>query len=178
LLLIHTIDPCNYYCHSDVGCSLSNTRLITIEWVSEWHTDLHISVPTDSNLLDMPSIPQPASKLSSALWQWSRKRKESLQLHLSEFEFHFQFPYDSPTTELSDFHQTAQSGNNCKCIQTLKASAKGNNVITNVISANQHFALTFSMQIFKFQRRSCKLLLPLLAPPPECPGELSRRVVW
>ena len=33
----------------------------------------------------------------------------------------------------------------------------GNNIITNVISANQHFASTFSMQIFKFQRRSCKL---------------------
>ena len=30
-------------------------------------------------------------------------------------------------------------------------------IITNVISANQHFASTFSMEIFKFQRRSCKL---------------------
>ena len=35
--------------------------------------------------------------------------------------------------------------------------AKGNDVNTNVISANQHFAWTFSMQIFKFRRRSCKL---------------------
>ena len=35
--------------------------------------------------------------------------------------------------------------------------AKGNGVITNVISSNPHFASTFSMQIFKFQRRSCKL---------------------
>ena len=34
---------------------------------------------------------------------------------------------------------------------------KGNDVITNVISANQHFASTFSMQIFKLQRRTCKL---------------------
>ena len=38
-----------------------------------------------------------------------------------------------------------------------KTRAKHNNVITNVISANQHFASTFSMQIFKFQKRSCKL---------------------
>ena len=38
-----------------------------------------------------------------------------------------------------------------------KARAMGNDIITNVISANQHFASTFSMQIFKFQRRSCKL---------------------
>ena len=38
-----------------------------------------------------------------------------------------------------------------------KTCAKGNTAITNVISTNQHFASTFSMQIFKFQRRSCKL---------------------
>ena len=38
-----------------------------------------------------------------------------------------------------------------------KTRAKCNDVITNVISANQHFASTFSMQIFKFQRRSSKL---------------------
>ena len=41
--------------------------------------------------------------------------------------------------------------------------AMGNDVITNVISANQHFASTFSMSIFKFQRRSCKLFF--LFPP-------------
>ena len=40
---------------------------------------------------------------------------------------------------------------------------KGNDVITNVISANQHFTSTFSMQIFKLQRRSCKL--SILFPP-------------
>ena len=45
----------------------------------------------------------------------------------------------------------------------MKACAKGNDVITNVISANQHFTLTFLMQIFKLQRRGCKLsfLFPL-----------------
>ena len=35
--------------------------------------------------------------------------------------------------------------------------AKCNDIIANVISANQHFPSTFSMQIFKFQRHSCKL---------------------
>ena len=34
---------------------------------------------------------------------------------------------------------------------------KSSDVITNVISANQHFASTFPIQIFKFQRRSYKL---------------------
>ena len=31
---------------------------------------------------------------------------------------------------------------------------KGSDIITNVICASQHFASTFSMQIFKFQRRT------------------------
>ena len=42
--------------------------------------------------------------------------------------------------------------------------AKGNDIITHVISANQHFAPTFSMQTFKFQRHNCKL--SFLSPPP------------
>ena len=41
-----------------------------------------------------------------------------------------------------------------------KTRARGNDVITNVISANQHFALAFLMRIFKFQRHCCKLFFP------------------
>ena len=67
------------------------------------------------------------------------------------------FPCGSPSTELLDFRQSAQSGNERKCKQTLKNTCQGNDVITNVISANQHFVSTFSTQTFKFQRRSCKL---------------------
>ena len=48
-----------------------------------------------------------------------------------------------------------------------KARVKGNDVITNVISANKHFASTFSIQMFKFQRRSCNwVLLPFPTPLP------------
>ena len=53
------------------------------------------------------------------------------------------------------------AGRECK----QKTRARGNDVITNVVSANQHFASTFSMQIFKFQRRRFKLSL-LLPPAP------------
>ena len=74
-----------------------------------------------------------------------------------EFQFHLQFPCGSSSTELSDFRQSAWNGNERECKQTLKTRAKGNDVITIVISANQHFASIFPMQIFKFQRRSCKL---------------------
>ena len=56
--------------------------------------------------------------------------------------------------------ETSENAN--KHLKHVKACPKGNDVITNVISANQHFASIFSMQIFKFQRRSCKL--PFLSP--------------
>ena len=37
--------------------------------------------------------------------------------------------------------------------------AKGNDVITNVISSNQHFASTFSIQKLEFLRRDCTFSL-------------------
>ena len=75
-----------------------------------------------------------------------------------EFEFHLQSPCGSPSTQLWDFRQSTRSGNERKCKKKhWKARANGNDFITNVISANQHFASTLSMQIFNFQKRSCKL---------------------
>ena len=50
-----------------------------------------------------------------------------------------------------------------------KTRAKGNDVITNVISANQHFAST-SCELSSFSRRA--------APQPERPGELARTLVF
>ena len=44
-----------------------------------------------------------------------------------------------------------------------KTCAKGNDIIINVTSAKQHFVSTFSMQIFKFHRRSCKLSFLVLS---------------
>ena len=58
-----------------------------------------------------------------------------------------------------------------------KKRAKGNEVITNVIFSDQHLASTFSLQIFKFQKRSCKLSFFFPAPLPECPRELARWLV-
>ena len=60
-----------------------------------------------------------------------------------EFEFRVQFPCGWPLTELSDFRQSAQSENERECKHRLKTCAKSNDVITSVISANQHFASTF-----------------------------------
>ena len=86
---------------------------------------------------------------------WEKEGK--LTTMSQEFEIHLQFPCSSPLTELSDFRQSAQSGNERECKQTW---AKGNGVITNVISANQHFTSAFLMGIFKFERHCCKLFFP------------------
>ena len=46
-----------------------------------------------------------------------------------------------------------------------KTVAKGNEVLTNVISANQHFTSTFLMQIFKLQGWTSSCKLSFLFPP-------------
>ena len=100
------------------------------------------------------------------LWGTLGGKEGQLATTSLEFEFHLQFPSGSTSTELSDFCQSAQSRNKHECKQPLffkKTHAMGNDVITCVISADQHFASTFSIQIFKFQRLSCKLFF--LFPP-------------
>ena len=61
---------------------------------------------------------------SGALWGQGRKRKESLQPCLWNLNFASKFPCGTTSTELSDFHQSAQSGNKCECKQTLKTMWK------------------------------------------------------
>ena len=52
--------------------------------------------------------------------QWSLQLRRPL-----EFEFHLQFPCGTPSTELSDFCQSARSGNERECKQTLKKACQG-----------------------------------------------------
>ena len=85
------------------------------------------------------------------VWERGWEKEGELATTSVEFEFHLQFPCGSPSTELSDFPQSALSGNERECKQTKKTRAKGNDVISYVISANEHFASTFSMQI-KYSR--------------------------
>ena len=60
----------------------------------------------------------------------------------------------------------------CKSTQTLVNKCRGNDVIASVISANQHFTSTFSKQIFKFKRHSCKLSFLFLPRQQGAPGSL------
>ena len=69
-----------------------------------------------------------------------------------EFEFHLQFPGGSPSTKMSLLPPISAKRKRARMKTNIE-----NDVITDVISANQHFALTFSMEIFDFQGRTCKL---------------------
>ena len=88
-----------------------------------------------------------------------------------EFEFHLQSqPGLDPHCQISTNQRDAETSKNVN--ENWKTCAKSNDAITNVISVNQHnfFTLTFSMQIFKFQTRSCKL--SFLFPPQSAPESL------
>ena len=62
--------------------------------------------------------------LRGALAAGREKEGELATLSL-EFEFPLQFPCGSPSTELSDFRQSAQSANERECKQTLKNTWQG-----------------------------------------------------
>ena len=79
-----------------------------------------------------------------------QEKERELATTSLEFVFHLQFPCGSSSTELSDFCQSAHSRNECECTQTLARYVPR----IKATSANQHFTLTFLMQIFQFQRRS------------------------
>ena len=61
--------------------------------------------------------------LRSALSVEREKEGELVTTSL-EFEFCFQFPCGSPSTELSNFRQSARSGNERECKQTFKGTWK------------------------------------------------------
>ena len=73
------------------------------------------------------------------------------------------------STKLSDFRQSARSGNERECKQKIEKHVEDG----TVISANQYFASIFLMQIQETQLQGL-LLFP--SPPPERSGELARRL--
>ena len=117
----------------------------------------------------------PASKSSRVLWRQGSKRKESLQLRLWNLNPSFNSPVDHCRLSCQISAYSAK-GKRARMKTNIEKCAKGNDVITNVITANQHFASSFSMQIFKFRRRSHKLYFFFPAPPPESRGDLARRL--
>ena len=104
-----------------------------------------------------------------------QKKEGELKKTSLEFEFHLQIPCGSRLTELSDFRQSARSRNERECNKHWKTRAKDNDVISNVIFANQHFALKTFIVYIQIPQTQLQVLLSFLAPPPERPGELGRR---
>ena len=74
-----------------------------------------------------PWLTYPVSKLSGALWRRGVKRKDSLQLCLWNLNSASNSPVASRrrSTELSDFRQSARSGNERECKQTSKNTCQG-----------------------------------------------------
>ena len=99
-----------------------------------------------------------------------QEKEEELATTSLQFKFHLQFPVAPRLlTEFSDFSKSVQSGNDgMKPKQTLKNHAKGNDVITNIISASQHFNNFFNTDI-QIPEVDVAPLPP--APLAELPGE-------
>ena len=110
------------------------------------------------------------------LWWRGEKRRESLQLRL----WNLSSTSISPAVPRRLYCQISANQREAEMSANVnkhwKTRAKSNDVITNVISANQHFASTFSMQIFKFQRRSSKLSF-LFPPRPAARACLQAKAV-
>ena len=86
---------------------------------------------------------KPARELSGALWRRGGKRKEILQL---QYVSGIWIPPVAPrrlSCQISASQLEAETSANVN--KHWKTRAKGNDVITNVISANQHFASTIQI---------------------------------
>ena len=95
--------------------------------------------------------------LSGALWRRGGKTKESLQLCLWNLNSTFKSPVAPRRLSCQISANQREAETSANVTKHWKTRVKDNDVIANVIFANQHLASTFSMQIFKFQRRSGKL---------------------
>ena len=69
------------------------------------------------------NVPQGTGTSNFMVARW--EKEVELATTSAEFGFHLQFPCGSQSTELSDFHQSARSGNKHKSKQTLKNTSQG-----------------------------------------------------
>ena len=107
----------------------------------------------------------PASKFSRVLWRQGGKRKESLQLRLWNLNPSFNSPVDHCRLSCQISAYSAK-GKRAQMKTNIEKCAKGNDVITNVITANQHFrysnsgdvvisSTSFSRTAARVPRRPC-----------------------
>ena len=91
-----------------------------------------------------------------------------------EFEFRLQFPCGSLSTELSDFRQSARSGNKCKCKQTLKSTWKHvPRVMRSLLMSSP--PISTSHRLFRCRYSNSRDVVAIY-PFSSHPGELARRL--
>ena len=91
--------------------------------------------------------------------------KAGLQLHLWKMNSTSNSPVASGQLSCQISANKCKGETSVTVNKHWKTRAKGNEVLTNVISVNQHFASTFSMWTFKLQGRTCSCKLSFLFPP-------------
>ena len=137
----------------------------------------HADASCSWNSFNVLFQPPPISLRASSPGTKAARREMEEKLATTSLELILNPTSNSPVVprrlscQLSDNQHEAETSANVN--KHWKTRAKGNEVITYVISANHHFASTFSVQISKFQRRNCKLSFLL----PERPGELARMLL-
>ena len=96
-----------------------------------------------------------------------KERKEGLQLRLWNLNSTSISPVAPRRRSCQITAEQLEAETSANVNKHWKTRAKSNDVITNVISANQHFVSTFSMQIFKFLLRDvvASSALSFLFPP-------------
>ena len=121
----------------------------------------------------------PASKLSGALWRLGWKRKESLQLR----PWNLNSTSNSPVVprRLSrqiSANQSARSRNQRECKQTLKNTWKHATwVMTSLLMSSPPISNLHRLFRCRYSNyRDVASSPSFSAPPPECPGELARRL--
>ena len=112
---------------------------------------------------------KPASKISGALWRRGGKRKESLQLRL----WNLNSSCGSSSTELSDFRQSARSGNERECKHVPRV------MMSSLMSSPP---ISISHRLFQCRysnsRGELQALPPFPAPKKKCPGALARKLLF
>ena len=143
LYLDDTIMSLNEFFYEFVFCASHTLPIHKLFWTSRWN----------SGNACCRIITKPRSKLSGRSGGGAGKGRRACN-YVSGIWIPPPVPLWLPVDRVVNQREAETSANVKK---HWKTHARGNEVITNVMSANQHFASTFSMQIFKLQRRGWKL---------------------
>ena len=113
------------------------------------------------------------SACEQVLWGAFLEKEGELATTSLQFKFNLQFPCGSPSTELSDFRQSARSGNEHKCKQTLENTWKH---VSRVMTSKLMSSPPISISHRHLNSRDVVALFPFPALLSERPGELAWRL--